>query len=347
MIEFWWDHIDRSPHNAKALAIPPRLIARPWVRCYNHLDFDRSSGKIIHGQESSLAELLRAENLCKTYGNTAALDGVSLAADEGECLGVFGFSGAGKTSLLKLLAGEDTPASGTVSRSGGQIGFARRKPFLNGRLTPSEALWLYAAFYRIPRGKRRSVISNILALMGLEAQHDRQVRSLPSGEQKLLEIARALLSPGDLLILDEPMADLDSYMRHRLWEHLLKLRAHEGKSVIIATSGPEDAELCDRVVLLHKGRALASGAPAELRNVIGQEVLVVRPIGAKHLTSAKPLWKGIVESEHDDFLSIEVNPESPPAEILRQVPYDVSAIRVTRKGLDSVLGELASKAEER
>jgi ABC-type multidrug transport system ATPase subunit len=294
-----------------------------------------------------LAELLRAEALCKTYGNTAALDGVSLAAQEGECVGVFGFSGAGKTTLLKLLAGEETPASGTVSRSGGQIGFARRKPFLSGRLTPSEALWLYAALYRIPRGKRRSVISNVLSLTGLEAQRDTQVRSLPSGEQKLLEIARALLSPGDMLILDEPMADLDSYMRHRLWEHLLKLRAHAGKAIVIATSRPEDAELCDRIALLHRGRVLASGTPAELRGVIAQEVLIVRPIGAKPVTSTKPLWNGVVESEHDDFLSIDVNPESPPTEILRQVPYDASAIRITRKGLDSILGELASKAEER
>jgi ABC-type multidrug transport system ATPase subunit len=292
-----------------------------------------------------LAQLLKAENLCKGYGNIAALDGVSLTADEGECVGVFGFSGAGKSTLLNLLAGGDTPASGTVSRSGGQVGFARRKPFLNGRLTPSEALGLYAALYRIPKGKRRSVISNVLSLMGLEAQCDMQIGSLPSGEQKLLEIARALLCPGDLLILDEPMVDLDSYSRHRLWEHLLKLRAHAGKAIVIATSRPEDAELCDRLVLLHRGRVLASGTPAELRGVIAQEVLVVRPIGAKHLTSTKPLWNGIVESEHDDFLSIEVNPESPPTEILRQVPYDVSAIRVTRRGLDSILGELASKAE--
>ncbi len=291
-----------------------------------------------------MAELLRADNLSKSYGHVTALDGVSLSVHEGECLGVYGFSGAGKTALLRMLAGED--ASRAVSRFGGQIGFARQKPFLNGRLTPSEAMWLYASLYRIPRGKRRSVISNVLSLLGLTVHADTQICRLPSGEQKLVEIARALLSPGDLLILDEPMSGLDSNMRHWLWEHLLKLRAHEAKSIVIATSRPEDAELCDRVVLLHKGRVLASGTPAELRGVIAQETLVVRPIGAKHLTSTKPLWNGVVESEHDEFLSIEVNPEWPPTEILRQVPYDVSAIRVTRRGLDSILGELASKAEE-
>lgn len=291
-----------------------------------------------------MEELLRAEGICQAYNHIAVLDQVSLAANRGECLGVFGLSGAGKTTLLRLLAGGETPDSGTVSSAGNPIGFARQTPFLNGMFTIAEALWLHAALYGIPRGKRRPIIRDVLSAMGLDSDRNRQARSLSTGEQKLLEVARGLLSPGDVFILDEPMADLDFDMRRRVWEYLLRIRAHEEKAVILATSRAEDAELCDRVIMLHQGRVLADGTPAQLRGVVGQEALVVRPIHSKTSHTTKPLWSGIVEFDQDDCTTIEIDPESPPVELLRRIPGDVSAIRMRSRGLDSVLGELIARS---
>jgi len=291
-----------------------------------------------------MTESLSAENLCKSYGDARALDGVSLSAGEGECVGIFGLSGSGKTVLLRILAGDEAADSGDVSRPVGPVGFARRSPFLNGDLTASEAMWLYAALYEISRGKRRTAIRDVLALVGLESQRDRRIRRLSAGARKQLEIARAILCPAKVIILDEPMADLDAEMRRRLWEHLLSARAYGGKTVIIATSRAEDADLCDRVILLHEGRVIAEGTPTELRNAVGPEALVVRPLDTRK-GGQRSIWSGILETEEEDnSVVVEVNPQSPPVEILRRIPCEPSAIRISRRGLDSVLDELAAKA---
>jgi len=290
-----------------------------------------------------MRERLRAENLCKSYAEIRALDGVSFAAGEGECVGVFGVSGAGKSVLVRILAREERPDSGTLNVAG-PIGFSHQTPFLDGDLTPAEALWLYAALYEIPRGKRRTAVRDALALVGLEPERGRRIRFLSAGGRKLVEIARAILCPSDVLLLDEPMADLDFEIRRRLWEHILKVRAYDGKTVVIATSRADDADLCDRIILLHCGRALAEGTPAELRNLVGPEAMVVRPLDSRRPTQ-KAMWSGVLETEEDDSIVISVNPESPPLEILRRIPCDPSAIRIARRGLDSVLEELAAKGE--
>lgn len=292
-----------------------------------------------------MGELLKAENLDITLDGTAALNGVSLSAVEGECLGIFGMSGAGKTTLLRILAGEDTPGSGSVYRASRLLAFAHAQPFLSGRLTPTEALMLWAALYGIPRGKRRPSVHDALTMVGISDVCHIRISSLSDGGRKLLELARAFLCPGDLLLLDEPSAGLDFESRRRVWENLLRLRAHEGKAVVVATSRPDDAELCDRVALLHRGRVLAIGAPAELRGVIGQEAMVVTPLPAKAVPNGGP-WSGVVETEHDDSMHIEINPQSLPLEIVRSIPHDAAAVRITCRSLASVLEELAAEAEK-
>lgn len=295
---------------------------------------------------SPLRELLRAENLSITIGGMMmALDRVSLTAGEGECLGVFGMSGSGKTTLLRVLAGEEPPDSGSVQRESRLFAFAHVQTFLSGRLTPTEALMLWAALYGIPRGKRRPSVRDALTMVGLGDAHDLRITALSDGARKLLELARALLCPGDLLLLDEPSAGLDFESRRRVWEHLLRLRAHEGKCLVIATSRPDDAELCDRLALLHRGRVLASGTPAELRGVIGQEAMVITPLATKGTPNGSS-WSGLVETEQDDSLHIEINPQTLPLELARSIPHDTAAVRITCRSLSSVLEDLAAEAEK-
>ncbi|HUV04077.1 MAG TPA: ABC transporter ATP-binding protein [Armatimonadota bacterium] len=288
-----------------------------------------------------MQELIRADNLCKRYGSITALDGVSLAAHAGECVGIFGASGAGKSAAMRVLAGIEAADSGAVSSACRLAGISSQAPSFNGALTPAEALWLYAALYEIPRGKRHAAVRETLALVGLDSRRNRCIRSLPGSAHKLLDVARALLSPSDLLLLDEPMAGLDFGARARLWEHLLSIRTRGVKAVVLATSCAEDAELCDNVVLLHEGRVLASGTPAELRSMVGPEALVIKPVRAKGAGLPKAGWPGIVGREEDGSLVVEIGPESRPSELLGQISGSVAAVRLRRRGLDSVLEELA------
>jgi len=285
-------------------------------------------------------ERIRADSLCKRYGSLKALDQASLVAYAGECLGIFGLSGAGKSVLLRILAGIEPPDSGSISRTEGPAGICLQTPAVEEALTPAEFLRLHATLYEIPRGKRHAAIREILTLVGLDSDRDRRIGTLSGGARKLLEFARALLSPSNLLLLDEPMAGLDSDTRGRLWEHLLNIRGHDGKTVILATSRPEDAELCDRLVLLHEGRVLAVGTVAQLRSMVGPEALVIKPIPDKGRRSRKAGWAGIVGREQDGALVVEIGPESRPVELLRQISGDIAAVRMKPRGLDSVLSEL-------
>lgn len=290
-----------------------------------------------------VSELLRADDVSRICDGVPVLDGVSLAVTEGECFGVFGLSGSGKSALLRILAGEEQPDKGSVALSAGCISFAHQMPFLNGLFTVQEALLLYAALYGIPRGKRRSSIREVLTMVGFDCSDVRRIGALSSGERKLLEIARALLSPAEIILLDEPMADLDFDMRRRVWESLLKLRAYELKTIVIATSRPDDAEICDRIAMLHRGRVLAVGAPSEIRGIVGQEAMVIRPISPKASQGAQSSWHGVVEFEQDDSITIEMSPDAQPVELLRRIPGNASAIRVKTRGLDSILEELAAR----
>ena len=289
-------------------------------------------------------ERLSAENLCKSYGGVRGLDGVTISVREGECVGVFGHSGSGKSVLLRMFAGDESADSGSVSPPGGSVGFGRQTPFLSGDLTPTEALWLYAVLYGIHRGKRRTAIRDVLVLLGLDGKRDQRMKSLSASARRRVELARAILCPSDLLLLDEPMTDLDAETRQTLWEHLLNARAYEGKTIVVATSRAEDADLCDRVIMLHEGRVIADGTPTDLRSAVGAEALVVRPLDSRG-GGQKSIWSGILETEEeDDSVVIEVNPESPPVEILRRIPCRPSAIRMSQRGLDSVLDELVARA---
>lgn len=285
-----------------------------------------------------MRERVRAENLSKRYGATLALDDVSLTVYSGECFGVFGLSGSGKSTLMQLLAGIEKPSSGIISGSTPSA-LSPQYPVIDEALTPFEALWFHAAMCGIPRGKRHNAVREALTLVGLDGERNRRIGKLRGGARKLIEIARVLMSPHDLLLLDEPMADLDFDIRRRLWEHLLKIRVRSKVTIIIATSRSEDAELCDRIALLHDGRVLAIGTAAQLRGMAGPEALVIKPL-RKEKTRGRRGWSGVLSREQEGSLVVEIGPESKPVELLREISADIAAVRMKNRGLDDVLQAL-------
>ena len=292
-----------------------------------------------------MQERIKADNLCKRYGSLTALDQASLTAYSSECLGIFGLSNAGKSALLRLLAGMESPDSGMITSTETGAAIALQSPANNSALTPSEIMLLWATLYGIPCGKRRAAVRETLALVGLDSERDRRIGTLSAGVRKLVELARALISPSNLLLLDEPMVGLDSDMRRRIWEHLLKIRSYDHKTIIIATSRSEDAELCDRIILLHEGRVLAAGTPVQLRGLVGPEAMTIKPVSTRGIHSNKAGWSGMIGREQDGSLVVELDAGSRPTELLRQISTDVAAVRFRSRGMDSVLDELLSRPE--
>ncbi|MHB0912065.1 MAG: ATP-binding cassette domain-containing protein [Armatimonadota bacterium] len=217
---------------------------------------------------------ITAENLCKKFGERAALEGVSLSVRAGEALAVFGRSGAGKSVLLRLLAGILAPDSGSVTS-----GARRLLPLApDPNLTPAEALQLAAVLGDVAKSERPAVVRETLSLLGVLHERFTRIRLLSCGTRKLVEVGCVLVASPDVLLLDEPTAGLDYAARRLVLRHLLALRLR-GRSVVIATSRPEDAEACDRVLMLHEGRAVACGSVQELRLAAGMESITLEPKG--------------------------------------------------------------------
>ncbi len=276
-----------------------------------------------------------------------ALSGVSLTAMPDEARGVYGRSGAGKSALLRIMSGIETPDSGRIESEGSPV-ISYAEPRLDDAMTPTETLELHCTLYGIPRRKRRSTIRDALVLLDLEPVCDRRISTLTSGTRKRLELARVLISPSPTLLLDEPMAGLDDLMRERVWNHLLMLRTAEHRTIVVATARSEDAELCDRIAVLHNGKILADGTISHLRGIIGPEVVVIRPLSAGR-PGGRGTWadkRAITMSEQDGSVVVDMSAESTPTELLGEIAAQAAGVRLSPRSLSVVLEELITRSTD-
>jgi ABC-2 type transport system ATP-binding protein len=219
--------------------------------------------------------MLVVDDLTKRYGDTVALDGVSLSAREGEVVGLLGPNGAGKTTLMKAVTGLTVPTAGTVRVDGvdvtddpdavkRRIGYIPQETALDDWLTGRQVLRMFAAFYKIPAGERDERIEAALARVDLVDAADVEVGDYSGGMQRRLEIAAGLLHEPALVVFDEPTLGVDPVVRRELWTYVQRLR-EAGGTVLLSTHYLEEAaQLCDRVAVLREGRVGAVGAPADL-----------------------------------------------------------------------------------
>jgi lipooligosaccharide transport system ATP-binding protein len=214
-----------------------------------------------------------ARKVTKRFGEFVALKDLSLAVQSGQCVGLLGPNGAGKSTFIGCLYG-------SVDRSGGdlrvfgldpardarrikeRVGVVPQENALDEELTVLENMRLYARFQGVREFSRR--IEELLEHMSLSHKRDAQIRSLSGGMKRRLTFVRALLSDPKLLILDEPTTGLDPTVRHLLWDKVLSYR-QGGTTVLVTTHYMHEAELlCDQVIILNHGAAVAVGSPKEL-----------------------------------------------------------------------------------
>ena len=217
------------------------------------------------------------QQLWKSYDGTPALQGLSLAANPGEIVGLIGPNGAGKTTTLKILVGLLRPDYGVVRVLGqdvladpitykAQIGYMPEAPTLPEYLTPTEFLGYVGRIRALPRDRIARRTSELLAALDLSPKADETVASLSKGMKAKLAFAAAILHEPPLLILDEPLIGIDPAGQHLFKEHLVRM-ARAGGSVLVSTHQLDTAErLCTRVTIVHHGKAIAAGDLAALRS---------------------------------------------------------------------------------
>jgi ABC-2 type transport system ATP-binding protein len=213
--------------------------------------------------------LVEIRDLRHRYGDTLALDGVSLAIQPGAYTVLLGPSGSGKTTLLSILGGVIAPTSGTVSRSPREVGWVPQQAAVYGKLTVAENLRLFARLEKV--ADPDAAVERMLEQTGLADRAGDELGTLSGGNRQRVNIAVGLLAEPDVLLLDEPSSSLDPRQRERLWEFVGAL-ARGGTTVIFTTHNVGEAErYAARVLVLADGELLFTGSPDHLHRTVGEQ----------------------------------------------------------------------------
>jgi ABC-2 type transport system ATP-binding protein len=218
-----------------------------------------------------------------------AVDGIDLHVDPGEIYGFLGPNGAGKSTTVLMLTTLLPPTSGTARVAGFDvvkegpsvrrtIGAALQEAALDPMLTGREHLRLQAALQGIERSERNARENELLERVGLTEAADRKVKGYSGGMKRRLDLALALVHRPRVLFLDEPTTGLDPQSRSALWDEVGRLARDEGVTVFLTTQYLEEADvLADRVGIIHRGRIVAEGTPAELKAQVGRSTVEAIP----------------------------------------------------------------------
>jgi len=250
--------------------------------------YERPSGRIAEGVPSETDRpAIEVENLRHVYGNRQALAGVTFTVSRGEIFGLLGPNGGGKTTVFKILSTLLLPTGGRAQifdldvvreshRVRRCIGVVFQSPSLDKKLTVVENLRHQGHLYGL-RGRTLSHrIHELLTPMGLADRARELVETLSGGLQRRVELAKGLLHRPHLLLLDEPSTGLDPGARRDFWGHLQALRRQAGVTILLTTHLMEEAEGCDRLGILDRGRLVALGSPNALKEKIGGDVITVQ-----------------------------------------------------------------------
>jgi lipooligosaccharide transport system ATP-binding protein len=232
--------------------------------------------------------MITARKLCKKYGKFKAVDRISFEINEGECFGFLGPNGAGKTSTVRMIHCVSPLSAGSLTVDGMAAGVDNRaikkmtgvipqEITLDTDLTVRENLEVFAHFFDIPGAEAKKRIATLLKFVELEKWRDSRIDQLSTGMKRRLLVARSLLNQPKIIIADEPTTGLDPQARHLIWQRLRQLKS-QGVTLILTTQYMEEAQqLCDRIVIMHRGRILKAGVPARLiEEEIGREVAEIR-----------------------------------------------------------------------
>lgn len=285
--------------------------------------------------------------LTRHFGELRAVEELSFSVPPGELFGIVGPDGAGKTTLLRMLAGVLRPTAGDATVAGVSIvrdpeGVKRHIAYMSQRfglytdLTVRENIEFYADLYRVPRKARPSRLERLYAFSALGGFENRLAGQLSGGMKQKLGLCCALIHEPDILLLDEPTFGVDPISRRDLW-----LIVHEmvagGVTVLVSTAYMDEAERCDRVLLLHEGRSIATDNPRRLQQRLEGRMVALktnRPRKARDILRRHPAVRGaalfgdglhvILRGKEEDWDRVCAHLESSGVKLLDEQPAEPS-----------------------
>jgi len=243
------------------------------------------------------APLIVARGLTKKYDDFVAVDGIDFEIKKGESFGLLGPNGAGKSTTMRMIASTSQRTGGELTILGkdpnkhgpeirAHLGVVSQQDNHDGELKTWENLYIYGRYFGLTRKFLLKKVDELLDFAQLTEKRDVKVDQLSGGMKRRLTIARGLVNEPEILMLDEPTTGLDPQARHILWDRLFRLK-EDGVTLVITTHYMDEAEqLCDRLIVMDKGKIMAEGAPATLiKKYSSKEVVEVR-FGSKNNAEA-------------------------------------------------------------
>jgi len=251
-------------------------------------------------------DAVRVRELTRKFGDFTAVDRVTFDVREGQIFGFLGPNGAGKTTTIRMLIGLLPPTSGEGwvagldIRSEGEairrkIGYMSQKFSLYTDLTVEENIALFGGLYGVTGERLARRQAWVLEMAGLVGKGSRLTASLPLGWKQRLALGCAVLHEPSILFLDEPTSGVDPVARRQFWD-LINDLARGGTTILVSTHYMEEAEYCNRLVLMNRGRVIALDDPAGLRARMDDPLLEIRTSEPPHAVKALKRMQGVLEA---------------------------------------------------
>ena len=302
-----------------------------------------------------MADRVIVRDLRKRYGDILAADGVTFEIEEGEIFGLLGTNGAGKTTTVECIIGLRQPDSGRIEVCGfdvatqpfevrQRIGAALQTTALQDKITPREALRLFASFYRDPEDPER-----LIERFSLQEKANAPFDSLSGGQRQRLAIALAFVNKPDVVFLDEPTTGLDAQSRRDLHGEIERMK-EEGHTVLLTTHYIDEAEkLCDRIAIVDRGRIIASGSPRELiaRSAAAPTITLATnpPLDPELITGLPHVQEVTPHGADVRFRSTDVRITlAELMSLIERHAVDVTELHVRKATLEDVFIELTGEA---
>ncbi|HLY92437.1 MAG TPA: ATP-binding cassette domain-containing protein [Candidatus Angelobacter sp.] len=292
--------------------------------------------------------MIRVDAVRHSYGERSALKGISFDVRAGEIFGLLGPNGSGKTTLFRILSTLMRPTGGRATIAGfdvakqpdevrRRIGVVFQAQSTDIKLSAAENLWHQGHLYGLRGAILQSRIREMLERVGLADRAKDRVETFSGGMQRRVELAKGLMHRPSVLLLDEPTTGLDPGARRDLWLYLDVLRKRENVSIIVTTHLMEEAERCDRLAILSSGEIVGLGTPAELRNEIGGDVIMLETAEPAVLAERIQQRFGIATHVLEDKVRMEIRDGLRfVTELAQAFPGAIQSVSISKPTLDDV-----------
>ncbi len=292
--------------------------------------------------------MIAADNLVHSYNGRAALGGVSFRVGEGEVYGLLGPNGSGKSTVFRILSTMMLPQAGRAEVAGFDVareservrrhaGVVFQSQSLDKKLTVEENLRAQGHLFGMSGPALGRRVEEVMRRLRLADRRGDLVGVLSGGLRRRVEVAKALLHEPKVLLMDEPSTGLDPGARRELWQHIEDLRRGQGVTVLLTSHILDEAERCDRLLLLHQGKAVREGTPAELKARVGGDVVVLETADPEALRAQVAGRVGVAPRIVEGALRVEItNGHRFITEVVEAFPGAIASVALHKPTLEDV-----------